>query len=429
MKSHFIDPQFKLKKRPKVIRLGVLLLLLIVFSGCSLIQAVEVTPAVLRTPTSLINLTMLPTLPTLGPETVEETPIPDKDIYYDAQSSIFAHFIEQPVPQSPNEAAALRGKVSGGVDSEFKVNAADGTEYTVTCDDYCFAVNDKKEVIGRELITSGSEVIVFGVTDGGKENTLLADVITVNTQKAVERGTVSDMTYLPAEITYTEFELKNAPLSGFNGLTAADGSDISDRIDKRNNTMLSGMTRYSYGVYGEAYSTAIDFKSEFNRDPFHPTRANLTVYSNDYEFMNLWFPAVDNPFFDHSGILNFGGDWFMTIRMTVDINPDPEIAEILYSDRTIMSQLNFDKTYQYVRSFGFSVYDYKLFYFFQRNDGYGFALNRVDYNLGFDEILYGLVDEYQDLNPYYSDNLITFFARRGQSWYLVELETPKKPYY
>lgn len=406
-----------------------LLLIFISVSGCSLIEAIEVTPVIRHTPTSLINLTMLPTLPTLAPRTVTETPVPDKNIYYDSQSDVFAHFVDGPLPQGENQKISLRGKVTGKTGQDYQVTDADGTMYTVSCDDYCFVINARKEIIAAEKITDGSEVIIYGVTDGEKEKTVLADAIAVNTQTAIDRGTISDMAYLPAAITYTEYELQGAPLSNPIRMTGADGTDLSALFEKRNDTMLSGMTRYSYGVYGEAYSASIDFKSEFNRDIFHPTRANLTVYSNDYKFLDFWFPSVDNPYFDHSGILNFGGDWFMTIRMTVDINPDPEISEIVYSDRTIMSQINFDQSYQYVRSFGFAVYDYKLFYFFQRNDGYGFALNRVDYNLGFDEILYGLVDEYQELNPYYSDSLITFFARRDHKWYFVEIETPRKPYY
>ncbi len=115
--------------------------------------------------------------------------------------------------------------------------------------------------------------------------------------------------------------------------------------------------------------------------------------------------------------------------MTVDINPDPTISEIIYCDRTLMSQTNLDKSYQYIRSFGLSIYNYLLFYFFQRDNGYGFALNRTDYNLEFDEILFGMVGDYQDLNPYFADNLIQFFGRRGNTWYLAELETPKDPYY
>lgn len=143
----------------------------------------------------------------------------------------------------------------------------------------------------------------------------------------------------------------------------------------------------------------LEYDTEGNQDPYYPTRSNLTIYSNGYEFYSFWFPHVESPFFYNWGIVNYGGDWYLPIRMTVDINPDPDITELIYSDRTIMSQMNFDKSFNYIRSFGFSIIGYNLFYFYQRPGGYGIAINRVDYPLNFDEIIFGLVGDYQDLKP------------------------------
>jgi hypothetical protein len=56
-------------------------------------------------------------------------------------------------------------------------------------------------------------------------------------------------------------------------------------------------------------------------------------------------------------------------------------------------------------------------------------VNRVDYPLGFDEIIFGLVGDQQDLNPYYADLLITFFGLRGDTWYYVEITAPEETYY
>ncbi len=87
-----------------------------------------------------------------------------------------------------------------------------------------------------------------------------------------------------------------------------------------------------------------------------------------------------------------------------------------------MSQLNFDKTNNYFRSFGFSILSNSLFYFYENEKGFGISLNRVDFDLGFDEVPFGMVDKYQELNPFYADNLITFFGRRGDTWYYVEIK-------
>ena len=152
-----------------------------------------------------------------------------------------------------------------------------------------------------------------------------------------------------------------------------------------------------------------------NRAVGYPTRAQLSVYSNAYEFFTMWFPYAAAPFPQVLGILNYGGDWFLPLRLTVDIDPDPAVSEIVSGDRTIMSQLNFDRAYGYVRTFGLSILNSTLFYFYERENGLGFSLNRTDYALGFDEILFGQIRPYAELNPFYSDYLIAFFGKRGES--------------
>jgi hypothetical protein len=86
----------------------------------------------------------------------------------------------------------------------------------------------------------------------------------------------------------------------------------------------------------------------------------MSVESNSYPFYDFWFPHVDSPYFTNWGLISYGGDWYLPIRMTVDIDPDPTISEIIYSDRTIMSQMNFDRFNHYYRSF-------VLFNFFKKS--------------------------------------------------------------
>ena len=93
-----------------------------------------------------------------------------------------------------------------------------------------------------------------------------------------------------------------------------------------------------------------------------------------------------------------------------------------------MSQLNFDRAYGYVRTFGLSILNSTLFYFYERENGLGFSLNRTDYALGFDEILFGQLRPYAELNPFYSDYLIAFFGKRGENWYYAEITADPPAY-
>ena len=399
-------------------------------SGCYLIDAMQPTAAVPeKTATSLINLAILPTLPTLPPEATQEaTPEPESNIYYDSDASVFAHLTEQPVSSDPNQSVMLIGTVSDYTGLDFSVTNNSGDSFTVDCDDYCFYVDNNKNIISANAIQNGGKVAVFGVTDDEDSGEIHADAIVIDGIVKTNSALKPDSISLPVGMDYAEYELASPPLAAPLRLQPVEGS-LEENLANRKMTSLSNRTTFSYGYYGETYTTGLEYAGETNRDPDYPTRANMTVYSNGYEFFNFWFPHVSNPLFYTWGIVNYGGDWYLPIRMTVDINPDPAVTEIIYSDRTIMSQLNFDKSYDYLRTFGFSIINYNLFYFYQQTDGYGISINRTNYPLGFDEIIFGMVGDNQDLNPYYADTLITFFGLRGDTWYYVEINAPEETYY
>ena len=399
-------------------------------SGCYLIDAMQPTAAVPeKTATSLINLAILPTLPTLPPEaTPESTPEPESNIYYDSDASVFAHLTEQPVSSDPNQSIMLIGTVSGITGLDFSVTNQSGDSFTVDCDDYCFYTDNNKKIISANAIQNGGKVAVFGVTDDEDSGKIHADAVVIDGVVKTNSVLKPESINLPTGMDYQEYELSSPPLASPLRLQPVEGS-LEENLAKKKMTSLKNRTTFSYGYYGESYTTGLEYAGETNRDPNYPTRANMTVYSNEYEFFNFWFPHVNNPLFYTWGIVNYGGDWYLPIRMTVDINPDPAVTEIIYSDRTIMSQLNFDKTYNYLRTFGFSIINYNLFYFYQRADGYGISINRTDYPLGFDEIIFGMVGDNQDLNPYYADTLITFLGLRGNTWYYVEINAPEETYY
>ena len=197
---------------------------------------------------------------------------------------------------------------------------------------------------------------------------------------------------------------------------------LDDHLADRLNHSLEQRTNYAWGAYGEKYTSYIEYEQDMNRDPSYPTRAVMNVDSNDYEFAHFWFPYADNPMFTNWGIICFAGDWYLPIRLSVDIDPDPNVSDLVVSDRTVRNQQNYDKTRNYIRSFGYSIIDRKLFYFYQTADGYGVSISNQDFDLGFDDIPFGYVGRYSELNPFYADDIITFFGHRGGRWYYVEIK-------
>lgn len=403
--------------------LVLLLLIPILFTGCYLLETVNQTPIPTDTAVPAVNLEMLPTLPTLVPEEPTETPVPPSNIYFETNSSIFSRMTSEQLPAGVNQVARFTGIVLETDSSQYKVEHSSGVEFMVNCDDFCFYVNDQKKIINPEKVVEGSRVAVFGISSSEDYTIINADAIAADIQTAdvSMASNKTDLSTFPYTLEYKEYELKSAPALNPLLLTPVEGS-LDQNLKDRLQTSLSNRTRFIYGLYGESYSTTLEYDQDGNRDPAYPTRANMIVESNSYSFYDFWFPHAKSPYFTSWGIISYGGDWYLPVRLTVDIDPDPVVSELIYSDRTIMSQLNFDKTNNYFRSFGFSILSNSLFYFYENEKGFGISLNRVDFDLGFDEVPFGMVDKYQELNPFYADNLITFFGRRGDTWYYVEIK-------
>ena len=373
----------------------------------------------------------------------------------------------------------------------FKLEHHSGTEFSVNCDDFSFYVDAHKNLVSSEKMVEGSEVIVFG-TSGEDVTEINADLIAIHVIREDIEPKQVDVSVFPSNLTYTEYELESFPSLNPVSIKAAAATStplptataeatedpygytydpysygygygydyygygrptstpnrpqrtptpdetgtpvptptlsLNDHLEDRYKHSLDARTDFNLGLYGEAYSSYLEYNQEMNRDPSHPTRANLIVASNGYDFTDYWIPYVESPMVTNWGIICYGGDWYLPVRLTVDIDPNPALTSLVYTDRVIRSQQNYDKSRGYIRSFGYTIIsveyyrtDARLFYFYENENGYGISINNQDYDLGFDDIPYGYVGEYTELNPFFSDDLITFFGHRGDKWYYVEI--------
>lgn len=491
------------KKMRIILKLLGLLILCTFMSGCRMLPIFQRTPVPLETVTPQLSLNQVTDIPTLPPVTATPTLSMGEAVNYVAPGDIFTQVTAESLPEKAFQPVILFGSVgsftvqtdawgqvlpTGG----FTLSHHSGTEFHITCDDFCFKVDAKKNLIGDEKLVEGSEVIVFGAS-GEDLTEISADLIAVHVIREDPVPREADVSNFPFDLTYTEYELEDFP--GLNPIsiqaaaatstpiptateaaTATPTADpygygygygydyyyygrptstpnrpqrtptpdetgtpvptptlsLDDHLSARLNHSLETRSNYSYGAYGERYSTYLEYDQEMNRDPSYPTRACMNVDSNGYEFVNYWIPYVENPMFTNWGIVCFAGDWYLPMRLTVDINPDPDVTDLVFSDRTLRSNSNYDKSRGYIRSFGHSIIENKLFYFYQTANGYGVSISNQDYDLGFDDIPFGYVGKYSELSPFYADDLITFFGHRGDKWYYVEIsvsETNQYGYY
>lgn len=469
-------------------------------SGCGMLPIFQRTPLPLETATPQLSLNQVTDIPTLPPVTATPTLSAGEAVNYSDPGDIFNQVTAEVLPEKSFQPVILFGTVSaftvqtdawgqvlatGG----FTLSHHSGTEFSVVCDDFCFKVDAKKNLIADNKLVEGSEVIVFGAS-GENVTDINADLIAVHVIREDPVLREAEVSAFPFDLTYTEYELESFPSLNPISIRAAKATStplptptaeatedpygsnsydpygygygygysyfrptstsnrpqrtptpdetgtpvptptlsLDDHLTNRLSHSLATRSNYSYGAYGERYAAYLEYDQEMNRDPSYPTRADMNVDSNGYEFVNYWIPYVENPMFTNWGIVCFAGDWYLPMRLTVDIDPDPAVSDLVFTDRTYRSNSNYDKSRGYIRSFGYSIIDNKLFYFYQNENGFGVSLSNQDYDLGFDDIPFGYVGKYSELVPFYADDLITFFGHRGDKWYYVEISAVEDPY-
>ncbi|MBR6090710.1 MAG: hypothetical protein IKP86_12305 [Anaerolineaceae bacterium] len=462
-------------------------------SGCGILPVFQRTPLPLETATPRLSLNQVTDIPTLPPVTPTPTLSDNESVRYEAPSDIFTQVTEEILPLKAWQKVVLFGSVdSFTVETDvwgrtaatggFTLDHHSGTDFEIICDDFCFYIDARKNLISSDKMTEGSEVIVFGAA--GEEPTVIrADMIAVHVLREDPVPHEADVSGLPNTLIYTEYEMEGFPHLNPISIRAAAATStpippptqesseptadpyaydygytydyyyygrptstpnrpqrtptpdetgtpvptatlsLDDRLTDRLTHSLEGRSSYSIGSYGEFYSVYMEYDQDLNRDPSYPTRALMNIMSNGYDFTEYWIPYTQNPMFSNWGIICYGGDWYLPMRITVDIDPDPVITDLVFTDRTIRSNQNYDKERGYIRSFGYSILNRQFFYFYQNENGYGFSINKQDYDLGFDDIPFGYVSTYSEIDPFYSDDLITFFGHRGDRWYYVELRS------
>ena len=471
------------------------LFLCFILSGCGMLPILQRTPLPLETATPKLSLNQVTDIPTLPPVTATPTLSLQDSVRYRDPGDIFNQVTAEVLPENPFQPVIIFGTVSGFelqtdawgqvlATGGFTLSHHSGTDFSVSCDDFCFKTDARKNLVSDEKLVEGSEVIVFGAC-GEDVTQINADLVAIHVLREDPVPHEAEVSALPFDLNYSEYELEDFPklnpisiraadatstpiptptAEGAGDLSGTDSYDpygygygydyygyyrptstpnrpqrtptpedstpeptptisLDEHLTERLNHSLELRSNYSWGAYGEKYSSYIEYSQDLNRDPSYPTRACMNVDSNGYDFVHYWFPYVNNPMFTNWGIVCFAGDWYLPVRLTVDINPDPNITDLVFSDRTFRSNSNYDKARGYLRSFGYSIIDRKLFYFYQTEQGYGISLSGQDFDLGFDDIPFGYVSDFSEINPFYADDLITFFGHRGSKWYYVELSS------
>lgn len=122
--------------------------------------------------------------------------------------------------------------------------------------------------------------------------------------------------------------------------------------------------------------------------------------------------GMPSPILPLQGIWTYGRHWVLEILYAT-----PEIwTGQIFIDGILINQ---DKKYD--EAFGFQLLADKPFFFYQRSGQIGISYDGQEADLGYDQVEHYRCCAESILNPIPAENMVAFFAQRGETWYYVEL--------
>lgn len=121
--------------------------------------------------------------------------------------------------------------------------------------------------------------------------------------------------------------------------------------------------------------------------------------------------GMASPITSLRGLWTYDGHWVLE---TVDIGTEQAVGK-LSQDGLVLNQ-----RYGYDEIFDFQLLGGRPFYFFKRDGKIGLSYDAHEISTGYDEFPHYECCSPAVLNPHHAQAMVSFFARRGQTWYYVE---------
>lgn len=140
----------------------------------------------------------------------------------------------------------------------------------------------------------------------------------------------------------------------------------------------------------------------------------ITITQNENEIFEMQAPV--SPISAFRGLWAIENDWFAEIAVTRNDSFRSFTKGDIFKDG-----ISLNETHGYSESFGLQLLGGKPFYFFERFGRVGVSYDGQDIPLGYDHVSHHRCCSAGELNPRSFENMVGFFAVRGDKWYYVEI--------
>jgi len=221
---------------------------------------------------------------------------------------------------------------------------------------------------------------------------------------------------IPLELSIEEYELAQQPETDtgfFKPITETAGEILAQHESERGQ-VIAGL-RLVYLENGQK------IQAEMTPQPIQSTGSsndgqviNIKITQNGQSIFTKQSPVLTNDSFH--GLWSFGNHWFAEIENLNEGSFRSHTKGEIFRDGQSLNGLN-----DYTESFGFQILHGKPFYFFEKFGRVGISYNSQDISLGYDRVLHYGCCSMGILNPKMYENMVGFFAVRGDKWYYVEI--------
>jgi hypothetical protein len=229
--------------------------------------------------------------------------------------------------------------------------------------------------------------------------------LTIEEYPLVQAPGVEPLTFVPVQSTQAEILTKHARERG----NAYPDNSVTSGSQSGKSIQLGGDTITAF----TSFTPITTDRGVFEKTTVDVSRNGRVIYS---------IPAGDSSPIDAiRGLWACENHWLLEIAyVTEEFSPQNEIS-LQSTGKIVRDGELLNDRLGYADAFGLQLLNGKPFYFFKRGGRLDASFDGREIRLQYDEIYHYRCCSGAEVNPTVAQNMIAFFARRGGTWYYVEM--------
>jgi len=260
------------------------------------------------------------------------------------------------------------------------------------------------------------------------------DQAKITTEDSVSTIEITDIelhTTMPSGLGIDVYELKGPP-----GTEPLIFFPVSDQSQEKilavhneerkqmfaNNSFFDAMSFSMKIQYGESELIAHEKYTAYDEPNSGSLASALVEVILDGQVIYTADAGEGSPLTPLQGLWSSNQDWILEYAfIKVTYNEKENSASSEATGHLVQNGILLNEQYNYDEIFGFQLLNEKPFYFFEKNGEIGISYDEKVTMLGFEEIPHYGCCSAGILNPNRSQNMVSFFAEKNNTWYYCEI--------